>query len=367
MEHSSDITQVQECVWKAYHLLSMVLDSPYDPTKGMVWMTRAVQNLLVILQAAAKYLAIYIPWLLIAASKVFTSGDIHSAPKDLIQLDAPGLEQDQWYVNQNHRQCLTPPLDPLAVGDDKWWLALAPQQKDEAPVEGQGKGKATEQPMEVLMIKVLLMKKWKQTGEDEESDDREEEAEGSRSISTLIFGPMSENAFSTDPCTRARPIHIPTSHLTPAGGSTLTAASAAPPTLVQPCQPSEGNCTYVVVDTFQQVLVQECMTWLEHKMAKMTTTMCCWWDDIIGDYLKLSEHIMTMEENQHRFINQPFMDAIELLHEDLGVSQLEQNTCHVGHMAEVIHTLSRQHCDQGMQTGMDKAGSSGSHRAASDL
>ncbi|KAG6327008.1 hypothetical protein ID866_12080 [Astraeus odoratus] len=96
---------------------------------------------MVILQAAAKYLAIYIPWLLIAASKVFSAGDIHSALKDLIQPDVPGLEQDQW--------------------DDKWWLALAPQQEDDAPVEGKGKGKATELLPEVLKIKVPLIKKQK--------------------------------------------------------------------------------------------------------------------------------------------------------------------------------------------------------------
>ncbi|KAG6326083.1 hypothetical protein ID866_13006 [Astraeus odoratus] len=125
------------------------------------------------------------------------------------------------------------------------------------------------------------------------------------------------------------------------------------------------------------------MTQLECEMAKMTTSMCHWWDNIITNYLKLNQHIMTMEENQHKFIKQPFMDAIQLFCEDLstleqrvmhydleiwlGVSQLEQNTHCISHMAEVVHTLSRQHHDQGMQTGMDKARSSESHRVASNL
>ncbi|KAG6326805.1 hypothetical protein ID866_12284 [Astraeus odoratus] len=38
------------------------------------------------------------------------------------------------------------------------------------------------------------------------------------------------------------------------------------------------------------------MTWLECEMAEMTTTMCCWWDNIVSDYLELNQHIMTMEE-----------------------------------------------------------------------
>ncbi|KAG6325853.1 hypothetical protein ID866_13236 [Astraeus odoratus] len=167
---------------------------------------------------------------------------------------------------------------------------------------------------------------------------------------TLAPGPVPSMSMST-------------SHLTPTRGSTLTTASTAPPTLVQPCQPDEGNCAYMLVDTFQQVLVQEHMTWLECEMAEMTTTMHCWWDNIISDYLELNWHIMTMEDNQYKFIMWPFMDAIQLFHEDLGtleqrvmhhdleiwlgVSQLEQNTCHISHMAEVIHTLSRQHHDQG--------------------
>ncbi|KAG6328068.1 hypothetical protein ID866_11021 [Astraeus odoratus] len=478
MEHSSDIAQVQECVWKAYHLLSIVLDSPCDPTKEMVWMTRAVQNLSGILQAVAKYPAIYIPWLLIAASRVFSSGDIHLAPKDLIWLDTPGLEQDQW--------------------DDKWWLALAPQQEDNAPVEGKGKGKVTnvelvltlaylskelvalepsslvkpgvtstlfslfsasfhlsmstlssspmgqmhlvqvaathtltrnlsdtEQPMEAPKIKMLPIKKQKQAGEDEESEDGEEEAEGSGSIGTLIFELLMLTTPPMDPATPAEmeeegdkdpitmmptpsPPHkkahcvwvrmpspltlspgpVPststsTFHLALAGGSTSTTASAAPPTLLQPCQPVEGNCAYVLVDTFQQVLMWEHMTWLECEMAKMATTMCCWWDNIISDYLKLNQHIMTMEENQHKFINQPFMNAIQLFYEDLitleqrvmhhdldiwlGISQLEQNTHPIGHMVEVVHTLSRQHHDQGTQTWMDEARSSGSHSTASNV
>ncbi|KAG6327565.1 hypothetical protein ID866_11524 [Astraeus odoratus] len=286
--------------------------------------------------------------------------------------------------------------------------------------------------MEVLKIKVLPMKKQKQAGEDEESDNGEEEIEGSRSISMLIFElwctPATQPTLTTPPMDPATPaemeeeddkdlntmiptpfppckkahhvevrtpspltlapgpvpsVSMSTSNFTPTGGSTLTAVSAATTTLVQPCQPGEGNCAYVLVDTFQQVLMWECMTWLEHKMAEMTTTICHWQDDIVGDYLELNEHIMTMEENQCRFINQPFMDGIELLCEDLstlewrvmghdiniwlGASQLEQNTCHIGHMAEVIHTLSRQHHDQGMQTGMNKATSSGSHRAVSNL
>ncbi|KAG6326418.1 hypothetical protein ID866_12671 [Astraeus odoratus] len=150
-----------------------------------------------------------------------------------------------------------------------------------------------------------------------------------------------------------------TSNLTSTGGSTLIAASAAPPTLVQPCQPG----TYMFVDTFQQVLVWDHMTWLEHEMAEMTRNMCCWWDNIIAKYLKLNQCIRTMEDNQWEFIRWPFMDSIQLFHDDLGtleqrvmhhdleiqlgVSQLEQSTHHIGHMAEVVHTLSRQHHDQG--------------------
>ncbi|KAG6326923.1 hypothetical protein ID866_12166 [Astraeus odoratus] len=147
-----------------------------------------------------------------------------------------------------------------AVKDDKWWLALAPSQEDDAPVEGKGKGKATKQLTEVLKIKVLLIKKWKWSGEDEESEDGEEEAEGSRSISALIFE--------------------------------------------LPRQPGEGNCAYVLVDTFQQVLVWDCMTRLEHKWAKMTSNMHCWWDNIVAKYLELNQHVRTMEDNQHEFIRQ---------------------------------------------------------------
>ncbi|KAG6325862.1 hypothetical protein ID866_13227 [Astraeus odoratus] len=44
------------------------------------------------------------------------------------------------------------------------------------------------------------------------------------------------------------------------------------------------------------------MTWLEHKMAEMITSMHCWQDDIVADYLKLNQCIMTMEDNQHKFI-----------------------------------------------------------------
>ncbi|KAG6327687.1 hypothetical protein ID866_11402 [Astraeus odoratus] len=323
MEHSLDIAQVQEHVWKAYHSLSMALDLPFDPMKEMMWMTRAVKNL-----AAAKYPAIYIPQLLIAASKVFSAGNIHLDLKDLIWPDTPGLEQDQW--------------------DNKWWLALAPQQEDNAPVEGKGKWKATKQPMEALKIKVPPIKKQKQSGEDEDSEDGEEEAEGSRSISMLIFElctPATQPMLTTPPmdpatpaemeeegdedlitmmptpsppCKKAHHIQVrtpspltlapgpvpstsmSTSHLTPAGGSTSTTASAAPPTLVQPHQ----SGAYVLVDTFQQVLVWEHMTQLEHKMAKMTTNMCHWQDNIITDYLKLNQHIRTMEDNQHEFIRQ---------------------------------------------------------------
>ncbi|KAG6325811.1 hypothetical protein ID866_13278 [Astraeus odoratus] len=95
-----------------------------------------------------------------------------------------------------------------------------------------------------------------------------------------------------------------TSHLAPAGGSTSTAASAAPPSLVQPHQPSEGNRAYMLVDTFQQVLVWEHMTRLEHEMAEMTRNMHCWRDDIVTDYLKLNQHVKTMEDNQCKFIQQ---------------------------------------------------------------
>ncbi|KAG6326289.1 hypothetical protein ID866_12800 [Astraeus odoratus] len=174
-----------------------------------------------------------------------------------------------------------------------------------------------------------------------------------------------------------------TSHLAPAGGSTSTAALPAPATLVQPHQPGEANCTYMLVDTFQQVLVWECMTQLEHEMAEMTSNMHCWQDNIIADYLELNQHVRTMEDNQHEFIRWPFMDVLQLFHEDLGtleqrvichdlkiqlgLPQWEQNTHCIGHMAEVVHTISRQHCDQGMQTWMDKAGSSGSHSMASDV
>ncbi|KAG6327369.1 hypothetical protein ID866_11720 [Astraeus odoratus] len=252
-----------------------------------------------------------------------------------------------------------------------------------------GKGKATKQPTEVLKIEVLLIKKQKWTREDEESEDGEEEAEGSRSISALIFElckcsklhcmaqdsghtivitmsgktiwqctpatqpmlttPLMDPATPAEmeeegdkdliammptpspPCKKAHHIHVrtpspltlapgpvpsmsmSTSHLAPTGGSTLTTASAACPTLVQPCQPG----TYVLVDTFQQVLMQEHMTWLECKMAKMTTSMHHWWDDIITNYLEHNQHVMIMEDNQHKFIKWPFMDAIQLFCEDL--------------------------------------------------
>ncbi|KAG6327009.1 hypothetical protein ID866_12081 [Astraeus odoratus] len=182
---------------------------------------------------------------------------------------------------------------------------------------------------------------------------------------TLALGPVPSASTST-------------SHLAPTRGSTSTTASAAPPTLVQPCQPG----TYMFVDTFQQVLMWDHMTQLEHEMAEMTSNMCHWWDNIITEYLDLNQHVRTMEDNQHKFIRQPFMDAIQLFHDNLsileqrvihhdleiqlGVSQLE-NTHHIGHMVEVVHTLSRQHHDQGMQTWMDKARSSGSHSAAPDL
>ncbi|KAG6328144.1 hypothetical protein ID866_10945 [Astraeus odoratus] len=39
-------------------------------------------------------------------------------------------------------------------------------------------------------------------------------------------------------------------------------------------------------------------------MAEMTTTIHCWQVNIIGDYLKLNQHIMTMKVNQHKFIRQ---------------------------------------------------------------
>ncbi|KAG6328361.1 hypothetical protein ID866_10728 [Astraeus odoratus] len=35
----------------------------------------------------------------------------------------------------------------------------------------------------------------------------------------------------------------------------------------------------------------------------MTAAMCHWQDNFIANYLDLNEHIMTMEENQCRFIN----------------------------------------------------------------
>ncbi|KAG6327411.1 hypothetical protein ID866_11678 [Astraeus odoratus] len=95
-----------------------------------------------------------------------------------------------------------------------------------------------------------------------------------------------------------------TSHLAPAGGSTSTTALAAPPSFIHPRQPGEGNCAYVLVDTFQQVLVQEHMTQLEHEMAEMTRNMCCWWDNIVADYLELNQHVKTMEDNQCKFIQQ---------------------------------------------------------------
>ncbi|KAG6326347.1 hypothetical protein ID866_12742 [Astraeus odoratus] len=189
--------------------------------------------------------------------------------------------------------------------------------------------------MEVLTIKVLLMKKQKQAGEDEESDNGEEEAEGSGSVSALIFqlctpvtqsqlptpvmdpatpagieqegkeDPIALNPTPSPPCKKAHhvwvrsaspltlapgpvpPMSMSTSHLALTGGSTLTAASAAPPSLVQPCQPGEGI---------------ERMTWLEHEVAKMTRNMHHWQDDIVADYLELNQHVKTMEDNQRKFI-----------------------------------------------------------------
>ncbi|KAG6326075.1 hypothetical protein ID866_13014 [Astraeus odoratus] len=104
---------------------------------------------------------------------------------------------------------------------------------------------------------------------------------------TLAPGPVPSTSTST-------------SQLMPIGGSTLTTGLAAMPILVQPCQPS----TYVLLDTFQQVLVWEQMAQLEWEMAEMTTTMHCQWDNFVTDYLELNDHIMAMEENQWRFINQ---------------------------------------------------------------
>ncbi|KAG6326851.1 hypothetical protein ID866_12238 [Astraeus odoratus] len=91
-----------------------------------------------------------------------------------------------------------------------------------------------------------------------------------------------------------------TSQLVPTRGSALTTGSAAMPTLVQPHQPS----AYILLNTFQQVLVQEWMTQLEWEMAEMTTTMHHWQDNFIADYLELNDHLMVMEENQQRFISQ---------------------------------------------------------------
>ncbi|KAG6327101.1 hypothetical protein ID866_11988 [Astraeus odoratus] len=108
--------------------------------------------------------------------------------------------------------------------------------------------------------------------------------ERSPSPLTLAPGPVPSACMST-------------SQLTPTGGSMSTTGSAATPTLVQPHQPGEGNCTYILLDTFQQVLVWEWMTWLEQKMAEMTATMCHWWDNFIADYLELNDCIMVMEEN----------------------------------------------------------------------
>ncbi|KAG6325916.1 hypothetical protein ID866_13173, partial [Astraeus odoratus] len=106
---------------------------------------------------------------------------------------------------------------------------------------------------------------------------------------TLAPGPVPSMSMST-------------SHLAPAQGSTSTAALAAPLTLVQPHQPDEGNCAYMLVDTFQQVLMWDRMTQLEHEMAEMTSNMHHWWDDIIAEYLDLNQHVRTMEDNQHEFI-----------------------------------------------------------------
>ncbi|KAG6326872.1 hypothetical protein ID866_12217, partial [Astraeus odoratus] len=102
---------------------------------------------------------------------------------------------------------------------------------------------------------------------------------------TLAPGPVPSTSMST-------------SHLAPAGGSTSTTALAALPTLVQPCQPG----AYMLVDTFQQVLMWDHMTGLEHKMTKMTSNMHHWWDDIVAKYLELNQCIRTMEDNQHKFI-----------------------------------------------------------------
>ncbi|KAG6329961.1 hypothetical protein ID866_9128 [Astraeus odoratus] len=286
--------------------------------KETVWMTRAVQP--VVLQAAAKCPAIYIPWLLITASKVFTSGDIHLALKDLIQPDAPGLKQDQW--------------------DNKWWLALAPQQEDNAPVEGKGKGEVTKQLMEVLIIKVLPMKVQKWAGVDEESDNGEEEAEGSRSISKLIFQlwedhlavhpshPVTatnthdgsstpagmeqegnEDPIMLNPTTS--PPHKKAHHVQVRSPSPLTLAPGPVPSTSASTSTSQltptGGTAYVLLDTFQQVLVWEQMTQLEQEMAEMTTTMHHWQDNFVADYLELNGCIMAMEENQWRFINWPLV------------------------------------------------------------
>ncbi|KAG6327983.1 hypothetical protein ID866_11106 [Astraeus odoratus] len=110
---------------------------------------------------------------------------------------------------------------------------------------------------------------------------------------TLAPGPVPSTSAS-----------MSTSQLAPTGGFMSTTGLAATPTLVQPCQPSEGNCTYVLLDTFQQVLVQEQMTQLEQEMAEMTTTMHHWQDSFVTDYLELNGHIMAMEENQWKFIKQ---------------------------------------------------------------
>ncbi|KAG6326374.1 hypothetical protein ID866_12715, partial [Astraeus odoratus] len=224
---------------------------------------------------------------------------------------------------------------------------MAPQQEDDAPVEGKGKGKVTEQPMEVLKIKVPLIKKRKWPGEDGESEDREEEAEGSGSIGTLIFellmclkvmdlhGRAAANItwakhqhspsmwkvhtiviamsgktiWQCTPATQPMPTTPPMDPATPAemeeeGDQDPIAITPTPspphkkPHCIQPHQPGEANCAYMPVDTFQQVLMQEHMTWLEHKMAKMTSNMCHWWDDIVTNYLKLNQCIRTMEDNQ---------------------------------------------------------------------
>ncbi|KAG6327038.1 hypothetical protein ID866_12051 [Astraeus odoratus] len=191
--------------------------------------------------------------------------------------------------------------------------------------------------------------------------------------------PIALNPTPSPPCKKANHVWVrsPSPFILAQGPvpSTSTSISQVPSTSQLMLT---GGSAYVLLDTFQQVLVWEWMTQLEQEMAEMTTTMHCWWDNFVTHYLELSECIMAMEENQQRFINQPFMDEIRLLCEDLSTLeqrgmghdidiQLEQSTCHVGHMADIIQGLSMQHHNQGTQTGMDKAGPSGIHGGASDI